>query len=377
MKKENNEELLNDNEEQGTEINYIPNQWLLRNDRSQNVISTAFDSIFIPSKRLPKSLLDTIATDSETLQKHLLAELPLTEHEVKKPYWSKGANSKIYDTMKIEIYGSICLADDRHCLDCIIATGGLLDMHSEYTLRTAAEQCGLEVVWDYYSDQSQIDELLPNEGVCFHTTFSALTKAMGIDNTKANRKSILQRLLRLSLMMLYVRFYKDGKELSQNDKMRLVHSKFYPVCSTTNVRNKKIINEETLTDIFIIVDKKYVASLTTDGRIGRDYFIKDFTAFNGKNSIVDFFKYLESHEKSWLHKKSLTELVSVYYSEKMDLYGMNKHHKASTTINLVAEKKDEILETYGIELKKIETKLGKTDYLLLHIPTMEKNSGIV
>jgi hypothetical protein len=94
---------------------YIDSEFLADVQSEQLVASTMFDSVFIPSKRIPKSMIDNIISH-DNLEQHLLANHPLQQTKITQPYWSKGQNQRPFDNIICEVYGSICLADDIHLL---------------------------------------------------------------------------------------------------------------------------------------------------------------------------------------------------------------------------------------------------------------------
>jgi len=362
------------------EFDYIDADFLAEARSSQLVASTMFDKIFIPSKRIPKEMLSKIADDKNLLEQQLLANLPLFETIIEQPYWAKGENKRFFDQINCEVYGAICLADDRHLLDTIIAHGAMINNASKYTLRQIAELSRIEVNWHCYPNQSEIDTPLKNHGTYFHIPFKNICKAMSLTNSKPNRDAILQRLRRLSLMQLFLTFHKDEQAIpSRSAKISLVDRDFYSLQVPKGIRNQKSITNDTVTDLVVNISSFYVKSLDSDGQISRKRFLNNYVFLNGKNGIVDFLKFIDSHKRSYIHGKYLSVLVTDYYSGKMSMFGMNKNHKILTTMRLIAEMQDELKVHFNIILKKevnAKSLSKKEDWMVLHTPLLNSASSI-
>ncbi len=360
------------------EFDYFDSEFLAEVRPEKFVASTMFDSIFVPSKRLPRSMVESVR-ESDNLEDLLLANAPLQQARIERPYWTKGKNIREFDSVICEIYGSMCLADDRHLLDTIIAHGGMVNNASKYTLRQFAELAGIEVDWTVFPDQGSIDTALKNHGIYFHVTFNDVCNAMGLKNTKVNRANLLKRLHRLSVMQLILNFEKNGLRLENKArKITLVDRDFYALLVRSGIRNKKSITSETVTDILVNVSSYYVKTLEGDGQISRDRFLNEYQHLNGPHSIVDFFKYIDKHKRSYIHGKYLSQLVYDYYGNKMTMFDMNVNHKISTLVNLMLERQDVLKDCYNLILKK-ETdsrylKGNKEDWLLYYIPILDEKN---
>lgn len=357
------------------ELDYIDSDFLADVQSEQLVASTMFDSVFIPSKRIPKSMLKDIVSH-DNLEQHLLANLPLQQTKITQPYWSKGRNPRAFDSVICEVYGSICLADDRHLLDTIIAHGSMINNAHTYTLRQFAELAKLEVTWGNLPDQSMIDAPLKNHGVYFHIPFSTVCKATGLKNTKSNRDTMCQRLRRLSIMQLILNFEKDGARLNNRmTKISLVDKDFQCLLVPSRVKNKKSITEDTVTDLLVNVSSHYLKTLKEDGQISRKRFLNEYRHLNGPHSLVDFFKFIDRHKREYIHQKLLSVVVSDYYKSKMSMFGMNLRYKISNTMELVVNKQDELQECYNFVLKReMDTKKtkNKEDWVFLYLPAIDE-----
>jgi hypothetical protein len=368
------------NDYSADELDYIDSEFLADVQSEQLVASTMFDSVFIPSKRIPKSMIDNIISH-DNLEQHLLANLPLQQTKITQPYWSKGQNQRPFDSIICEVYGSICLADDRHLLDSIIAHGSMLNNAQNYTLCQFAELAKLDVVWENLPDQSHIRAPLKNHGMYFHIPFSVVCKAIGLKNTKSNRETICQRLHRLSIMQLILNFEKNGERLhNRMTKISLVDKDFYCLLVPSRVKNKKSITPDTVTDLLVNVSSHYLKTLKEDGQISRKRFLNEYKHLNGPHSLVDFFKFIDRHKRHYIHQKLLSVIVADYYKSKMSMFGMNIRYKISNTMELVVNKQEELHESYNFVLKR-ETDPKKTknkeDWLFLYLPLIDETETII
>ena len=143
------------------ELDFLHNDFLTEVKGEQLVSSSMFDKIFIMGNRVPKELITNITSSPEKAEQYLLATTPLYQTVIEKPYWNE--KSRGFNSINVDIYGAVCLADDRHLLDVIIAHGNMINDASKYTLRQVAEGVGLkEVIWDHVP-QDAIDRKLVNE----------------------------------------------------------------------------------------------------------------------------------------------------------------------------------------------------------------------
>lgn len=360
---------------------YISNEQLAKHDGDRPVVSSLLKNIFLPLNRVPKQIVDQMVTDREMLQKQLLAEEPLTSLTVAEPYWSKGKNVRDYSEVRISIYGSLALADDRHCLDCIVAHGSLLEGAENTTVRQFAEQDALmNVDWDRFEDQSQINAPLSNRGVYFHIPVNVLLKSMNLKPGKNNRKNLLARLQRLSVMTLVIDFLKDGKVIPNRTKrLSLIDKDYYKFLDWKKIKNKSAVvdSSDTFTDLLINVSSFYLNSLSTEGKISRERFMKDYPVLVGKNSVVDFYKWIDEHNRAFVHQKWLSEMVSRYLSEKVGLFGTNKHKKTTEIMAEVIEHPVRLKSKYKIALRREPSgpsAIGRIDMRMIYLPKLEENN---
>jgi len=369
---------MSDDKELDThDLLYIDSDFLAENDGSSYVASTMLSRIFVPSQKVPREILQRYR-DEESVQKQLLAEEPIADVRISPPYWSKGANRREFDTLHVEIFGAICLTGDRHCLDCIIAHGGLIHNSGEkqLTLRQAAELCGLDVDWSRYNDQSRIDKPLLNSGVYFHVQVSTLLKAMGLTAAKKNRQALIPRIKRLALMHLMLSFEKEGLKIPNRSRMLTLIDKDYHLLLNRNlIRNPAGLSDDTFTDLIICVNDFYISSLREDGQISRERFLNDYPYLVGPGQFEDFAKYLDSHTRNYLHGKFLSDLIYTYYNEKIETYGMNIYEKVSLMIEQSLLKKSELITHFELILQpdvNQKKRIKGQDYRLMWIPKLEK-----
>lgn len=358
------------------ELLYIDSDFLAENDGGSYVASTMLSRIFIPAQRVPRYILEKYS-DETNIQRLLLAEAPITDVRISPPYWSKGTNRREFDTLHVEIYGSICLAGDRHCLDSIIAHGGLIHNPKDtpITLRQAAELCELDIDWSMYNDQSEIDQPLSNKGVYFHIQISTLLKAMGLKAGKTNREGLLPRLRRLSIMHLMLSFEKDGEKIPNRSRvMTLIDKDYHFLLNKKLINNPETIKADTFTDIIVCVNDFYVSSLREDGHISRERFLNDYPHLIGPGQFQDFAKSLDSHTRKYLHGKFLSDMIHTYFHEKIEFYGINIHERTSLMIEQCLIKRGELINHFELILKPDDNpkkRIKGQDYRLMWLPILE------
>jgi hypothetical protein len=335
---------------------YYSKDLLEQVDSNRLVVSSMFEKIFIPSKRAPAEIVERFSANREELAKALQAEIPLTSTILEKPYWGKGKNVREFDQVKCDIFGAICLADDRHLLDSIIAHGALIEDADKLTLRQVTELAGIVVDWNNYLNKPAIDSPLLNRGIYFHVRIKDLCVSMGVKNEKRNREQFITRLNRLSLMALKLEFYKDGESLNSGQpvQIRFVDHEIHKLLVPSSVKNKKTINSETFTDIIVNVNSYYVKTLEMEGQISRKRFLETYSELSSQtgnqHSFLDFLKFLDSHDKEFLSKKTILELIGKYFDDKISLYGMNRSYKIKAMYKMVEENKELIYEFFGFLL---------------------------
>lgn len=358
------------------EVMYIDPAFLAENDGGSYVASTMFSRIFVPAQKVPREILHKYR-DDESIQRQLLAEEAIASISIQQPFWSKGTNKREFDTVNVDVFGAICLTGDRHCLDSIIAHGGLIysEPDQPLTLRQAAEACQLDVDWSRYSDQSEIDKPLLNQGVYFHIQVAPLLKAMGLTSGKANRLSLLSRLKRLSLMTLELSFESEGKRIPHRAKrFSLIDKNYHLLLNRNVIRNHAGISDDTFTDLIISVSNFYVSSLREDGQISRERFLNDYPHLLGRGGLEDLFKYFDSHTRRYIHGKFLGDLIAAYYREKIDTYGVNLFEKTSLLMNQVVDRQHKLKKHFQFVLTPDDNPNSRyrgQDYRVYWLPKLE------
>lgn len=354
-------------------------EFLAEEDGGAYVASTMFSAIFIPGHRVPKEILDPMTNSQEELERQLLAEIPLYTARIAKPYWAKGANQRDFDAINVSIYGSICLTGDRHALDSIIANGSLIYNPNDtpITLRQATDLCNLEVDWDFFNDQSEIDRPLRNRTVYFHVQASALLKSMGLKPTKPNKKTLIQKLNRLALMTLELTFEKDGVTIPNRSKrLSLIDKDFHLLLNRNVIRNQSGITHDTFTDILIGVNNFYLSSLNSDGSISRTRFLNDYPNLLGIAGQEDFFKHIDSNRKFFYHGRFLSDVIYEYFEQKMSLFGMNLYNKTSALYNQVIKMQPKLKRHCGFIIKPEHNpnkRIKGQDYRIYYLEKMEQD----
>lgn len=363
-------EMSDEPDDDSALLDFHPKAFLSEFKGNDPVSSSMFDKIFIMGNRIPKELINSISSSPEKIEQIMLASMPLFQTDITKPYWSDG--SRGYTSINVDIYGAVCLADDRHLLDVIIAHGNMMKNASKYTLRQVAEVAGLtDVKWEW-APQDAIDRHLSNRGVYFHISFQDICKGMGIQPLKQNRIKILERLRRLSIMHLALTPSLNGKLLHEKTTpFSLIDKEYFPLLDAAKVRNG-VYTEDTHTDLIINVSKYYFDSLSKDGIISRKRFINHYVKLVGKNSIEDCYKFIDRHKRQFVNGKTLSEIVDMYFDNKMSLFGINRLYKKNQIINQIVNDNEKLLNSFNIILKKVHTPEGSTEYVLLYAEDLKQ-----
>jgi hypothetical protein len=187
------------------ELDFFTSEYLTEVDGSKPVVSNAFDQLFLNSNRIPKSLKNLII-EGDNIEKKLLLEEALLTHVISKPFWKE-------KQLKVEIFGTVCLADDRAFLDNVIAHGSMITGGEKYSLKQVVESGLLpigEVDWSAYPEQEKINTRLSNKGKYFHISLKSLAKGCGVGMGKDFRNRIQARMRRLRNMELRVTTILEG-----------------------------------------------------------------------------------------------------------------------------------------------------------------------
>lgn len=348
---------------------FIFNDFLTQSKGEQLVSSSMFNKIFIMGNRVPKELIDQIAESPQKIEDVLTANVPLFQTSITKRYWV--TQDRGFDRINVDIYGAICLADDRHLLDCLIAHGNIINGAEKYTLRQVAEGCGLkDVAWEY-TDQSFIDKRMLNRGIYFHISVKDLFKALGLKAAKKNRETILKRLKRLSIMKLVLSPVNRDTILTQGKSgFSFVDEKFFPLLDKTKIRNR-VFSPDTYTDLVVNVSGYYVQSLKKDGAISRKRLKNHYVDLVGKNCIEDFYKSIEEHKREFLHGKKLSEFINAYIDNKMSLFGINRNHKYRQIMQQIVEGEQKLINHFNMTLEPIEDQKNRVnDYRIIYLGKM-------
>lgn len=360
---------------------YHSQESLAKNDFDRPVVSSMLNNIFIVGNRIPIAILREMADDFDKLEKQITAQLPLNQATIKieKPYWKKGQNVRDFDAVHLDIFGSLCTSMDRHCLDCIVAWGSLIEGAHNLTLRQLCENyIDLDVDWDKVEDQSVIDRKLLNRGVYFHCKVNdVLVKGMGVKATQKSRALVLERLRRLSIMTLFMSFLKDGKPIpNRASKVNLVDRDYFPLLDMRKIKNKNNVADDTYTDLIVNVSGFYLKSLETEGHISRKRFLNTYPELNGKHSVVDYWKFMDSHKREYFHERWLSEIVLQYLDDKVTLFGINVMLKVRQIMAEVLKQRTKLKEDYSFIAKPEDNpnrRIREQDYKLYYIPKLEGN----
>lgn len=327
---------------------FLVNEFLTKFDGQSKMSSSMFDCAFVASRTVPASVKKAIQDSAEQIA---LLQTPLCQKTITKNYWPC--------SMHLEVYGSICLSADRLLLDFIIANGLMMSDAHKYTLRQVVEG-GIdsinEVDWSMYNNQKRIDEIMSNKGTYFHISKVSLLKLLGLSNQSIHATTIRQRLDRLRVMELRVTPVVDGDLLAnKRNDFHILNNDTHFIFDPTKVKNDNY-NNDTFTDIIINVDDYYLDSLEDNGIISRSRMQNHYPHLIGKNNIEDFYMYLDSHSRSFIHNKKLSKMIIDYYDYKISSFGQNRSYKLKQVFKqvLADKEQDKLREHFGITLVKLE-----------------------
>lgn len=333
--------------------------------------TTMIDTIFIPSKRIPKELLKRVSSKEESLEQILSATKPIIVNSINQPYWKKGKDKRIFDSIDLEVYSAVCLAEDRHLLEAICSIGGLYPDLSGLTLRqaiSAAKKSAINIETSFLPARfiKKLDnKIFSGFFEYFLIDFNALFKFLDMRNTKSAKAKVLERLRRLSQMLLLIRYYREGKELTNLcDQMKLVDSNVIPLLVMDKIKCKKSAKEDTITHLIVGVDRTFTASLTKEGSITRERLLSVYPFLNGPGNLIDFCKFLDQHKREYVHGKQLSEVVKMYYQRKAYLPKSNTN--VWDTIQAIINKKDIIYDKFSLLFKELERDASKKDYMVIY-----------
>lgn len=333
--------------------------------------TTLLDCIFLPG-RIPRDLVNQIASDRVMLEQQLFAKLPLLSARQEKPYWQKGENKREFDSVTLDVYSAVCVADDRHLLEAVVSVGGMYLDLSGLTLRQAVELAQLNVSYEYLPEQhSSLLDTKMFSGIYdyFLCDFSTLFEFLDLRNQKANKLTTLTRLTRLSQMLLVIDYEKNGEILKKyHTRLKLVDGSFVPLLVLDSVKNKSSVKHDSFTHIIVGVHKTFTASLKQEGAISRKRFLNVYPQLSGKHSVTDFCKYLDSHKRSFVHGKSLRSMIEDYYNNKVRVSKQHLSRHVNNTLYEVLDKKDILCQDFSLLLREVESsKNTSKDYTIVYI----------
>jgi|TARA_B110000196_G_scaffold320344_2_gene342134 hypothetical protein len=338
------------------------------------VVSNAFDQLFIPGNRIPKKILELMA-DADHAEQTLLLNEPLIQSFIEKPFWKS-------KRLAIEVLGTVCLTADRSLLDNVIAHGTLINNAEKYTLRQICEHPELnmkQIDWGAYKNQARIDKPLSNSGIYFHVPTSVLARASKKKLQKSFRNSMMAKLRRLRNMELRVTPEIDGELLThKTNEIHLLGHDYHVLLDLSKMKGNDH-NSDTFTDLIVNVDETYLRSIQEDGNISRKRVKHAYPHLVGPNSIEDFYKLIDSHKRSYIHDKSLSEFIVTYFDSKLTTFGINRSFKLKQMYKQVIGDQPKLWEHFGLKLQKVTrrnpTFNSNEDYLFYHKLTADRLNG--
>jgi len=364
--------FMNDQNNEDSAGEFFPAEIMSETFANRPATTTLLDSVFLPTNRIPKDLINQISGDKSLLQQQLLTQAPLLLKREEKPYWRKGGNKRKFDAITLQVYSSVCVADDRHLLEAIVSVGGMYADLSGLTLRQAIELAQINASYNHLPQQySSLLDTKMFSGIYdyFLCDFSTLFEFLNLKNQKANKATTLNRLVRLSQMLLVLDYEKEGKALHQyHTRLKLVDGNYVPFLVLDSVKNKLSVKFDSITHLIVGVHKTFTASLKQEGAISRKRFLSVYPRLSGKHAITDFCKYLDSHKRSFVHGKSLRALIISYYNNKVRVPNQHFSRFVNNTLGEVLEKREILLRDFNLLFKPVggNNSPSQTDYTILY-----------
>ncbi|WP_076415091.1 hypothetical protein [Shewanella sp. UCD-KL12] len=350
---------------------YINSDDIIEYSGQKNVSSRVFNPFFCINKRVPKCLMDKIKSqDVDDLEKIIFGESPLLSKKIELAYWDKSETID-FDEMRVDLYGSVGLADDRSVLDGIIAKGDQIVTKGK-TIRLGDVFEFLDIdVSDIYTKQ-QLSKPLLNRGTYYHITTSDLFKHLNMELQTKNRKMIRTRIDRLSKMLFRITKFREGIELPNPENRQFIYpEEQYFILDKNKLKNKNNFTADTYTNILVCVNDDYVKDLDSDGFLTRTRLLQVYHDFNSINGLPDFLKYLDSNKRSFIHTKKLSWLIDRYLGSKTEesMQGLNLYHTKKKLTDVIIKNAPKIFEHFQLRLEVlINDDSKKVDYQFFHAP---------
>lgn len=160
----------------------------------------------------------------------------------------------------------------------------------------------------------------------------------------------------------------DGVPLFEKTrKLKLVDPNYITLLVPDGIKNKKSIKPDTFTHILVGIQKQFTATLKNDGAISRNRFVTVYPLLAGaKHSTVDFFKYLDTHTRRFIHGQPVRKVIHLWLSNKAAL----PTHQISNHIDqielVVLEYQNVLIEHFNLRLINLQQ---KGEYIFDYIGT--------
>lgn len=374
MKKDDNIDNALVEEDEGLaegQIFYYDDELLLQELPDETVSPRTVSPFFLPAKRIPRQFIDKFRSyTDEEISSLFKGELPLLHKRVKVP-WANNKEKKLpYDETQLELYGSVAVADDRAVLDAITGMAGLLEIGTGVTLLDVTTSLGLDV--DFSQDVLDPNRLLSHDSSWHHIEVSKLLSHLGLCNSTPNKKTIRNRLERISKMVFLQRFYKGGVELSNVRQFRIiVDDGILYLCNSKKLKARSKRGVNTYTDIIIGISSSYSRENEENGFLSRERLHHVYPTLN-KSKIMDFLKWLDSNLRTFYHQKFLTWAIERYFdNHPVNATSQNRAHIQYEMFRNVLAESDLLEDHFNLKLIKRERdnllpRYNGVDYQILY-----------
>ncbi|EJO2025859.1 hypothetical protein NRC85_004039 [Vibrio parahaemolyticus] len=333
----------------------------LGNDKK--VVSTIFDSCFIPNK----FDIDVEDLNLEHLEGVIKGELPWAEIIIEKPYWKdssaywEGKPAK-FTKLKLGVFGSVPTTDDRHILDTCIALGKPIDRNK---LQNASLR---SLLWGWEQEHSHevgkipeadttegayreanLPQTIPYENLSikgkrdldnksiFNTNFqyiivslTKLAEILGMKPGYHSSKSFIKTFSKLARVTFNLTpTTSDYFDDDESFEIQLINNDYYTFCDLTRINNRGSVTKESKNHVVLGISQQYHASLIKDASIPREKLLNKYIGIKNTGHRIDFIKFLESNKSGFFNGYSVKSVIDKYLDSKIRL-GLDDSTKTKT-----------------------------------------------
>ncbi len=361
--------------EKGTPVisedkNYISSEDSAMYDGMKYVTSRIFNSFFGITKSIPKPLLDILTEHNETaIEELIFGERPLMSETVSHPFW-KDSKEYDFDTIEIQLFGSLGLISDRYVLDAIIAIGNQLNTKvNPVKLEDLVNYLDMDIKGQY--SDTELEKTLLNRGTYYHIPVAKLFSHLRLKLQTKSRNLMKARIERLSKMLFVLKKFRGGVELPKSEKRNFIYpEEVYFILDHNKLKNKNNYTVDTYTDILVCVNEKYVDDLDSSmGFLSRQRLIDTYPKYNSVTGLSDFLRFIDQNKRTFIHTKKLSWLIDKYFESKnqKSMMGLNiSHVKRQLTTRFIDETTN-IEKDFNFTIRLlVEQNSKKVDYQLFY-----------